>query len=715
MKSKTFHIEGMHCASCSRLIEKTLSKKQAVEDISVNLARGSALIRYDEKGLSFDDVKKEISELGYKVVKKPTEKETSKYLTRFILALVLSIPVASSMFYPLHTLPLPYRKAYNVLIIICGAFVVCGAGSNFHYSFLLKLRKLHFNMDSLISIGSLTAFFYSVVLFLLKQTFHHFLEGANFIITFILLGKYLEARTRGKASEALQKLFEFQVTKATIIKDGKEEMAEVDAVDINSVMIVKSGEKIPLDGIILEGGANIDESMLTGESMPVFKESPAPVFAASFVLDGVVKARVTKRQENTIFSTIIKMVDAAQNSKAPIQHLADKVAEVFVPVIISIALGTFIVWYFIYGGDLSASLLPAVAVLVVACPCALGLATPTAIMVASGKGAQQGIIVKDGESLEKSSKITTVVFDKTGTLTAGKPEVTDIISQSLQEEDFLRNAVSLAKASQHPLSKAIVAYGESHGVDPLKLNNMRELSGKGIEGTDRTGNLILRLGNLKFMKENAIHIPDDTISLIDGLSSEGKTVVFLSINDNLGGLIAFMDRPKPDSAKAVKELKRMGKDVYLISGDNYTTTHVIARELGIDNVIAEVLPYDKAEKIRMLQSEGKNVAFVGDGINDAPALAVADLGIAMGTGSDIAKETGNLILVRGNPSRVVTALKLVIHTYGIIKQNLFWAFIYNIIGVPLAAFGKLPPVYASLAMSLSSVSVVTNSLRIKIR
>ncbi|MGA1824037.1 MAG: heavy metal translocating P-type ATPase [bacterium] len=713
MKSRTFHIEGMHCASCSRLIEKVLSKKQAVDTITVNLARGSAFIRYDEKALSFTDVKKEVAGLGYKVVKKPTENETSKYLRRFILALVLSIPVALSMVYPLHTVPHPYLKSYNLLIIICGALVVCGAGSNFHYSFFLKLRKLHFTMDSLISMGSLTAFFYSIALFFQKQPFHHFLEGANFIITFILLGKFLEARTRGKASEALQRLFEFQVSKATLLKNGKEEQVDVDAVEVNSVVIVKSGEKIPLDGIIVEGSANIDESMLTGESMPVFKESPAPVFAASFVLDGVVKVKVTKRQENSIFASIIKMVEVAQNSKAPIQHIADRVAGIFVPVIISIALGTFIIWYFIHGGDLSAALLPAVAVLVVACPCALGLATPTAIMVASGKGAQQGIIVKDGESLEKSNKVTTVVFDKTGTLTAGKPEVTDMVPFSLNEVDLLRDAMSLAQASRHPLSHAIAAYGESHGMSAFQLQNIREFSGKGIEGTDGTSKVVLRLGNQRFMIEQTISIPDDTASLIKKLSSEGKTVLFFSLDNKLAGLFAVMDRPKPDAATAIRELKRMGKDVYLISGDNYTTTHVIAHELGIDNVIAEVLPQDKAHKIQMLQAEGKNVAFVGDGINDAPALAVADLGIAMGTGSDIAKETGNLILVRGNPSRVVTALKLVKQTYRVIKQNLFWAFIYNIIGVPLAALGKLPPVYASLAMSLSSVSVVINSLRIK--
>ncbi|MBN2373348.1 copper-translocating P-type ATPase [bacterium] len=726
LEQKSFKIEGMHCASCSALIEKTLSKTKGVRSIAVNLAANSGKIEFDGSVISFPDIEKKVRGLGYRIVKEKKGDETKGYLTRFVIALLLSIPVALSMFYDTGNIPQPYSYLFHILILFLGAIVVLGTGSNFHIGFLSGLRKLRFNMDSLISIGSMTALIYSFAAFFTGKAFHHFLEGANFIVTFILLGKYLEARSKGKASEALLKLFELQAKKATVIRDDKETQVDIDSVKIDDVMIVKSGEKIPLDGIIIDGNANIDESMLTGESIPLFKEINSEVFAAAFVLDGVIKVRATKKSEETMFSQIVSMVEAAQGSKAPIQRLADKVAGIFVPGIMGISLFTFIVWHLISGRDIASSLLPAVAVLVIACPCALGLATPTAIMVASGAGAKLGIIIKDGEAFEKSSQITSVVFDKTGTLTNGKPEVTDVFPLSVEGKALLNHAASLAKNSNHPLSKAIYemakigseqTQNETLTMDIDHLENVKEISGKGIEGFEKKKGVLISMGNSRFMNEKTIVFDKGASEIIDRLSSEGKTLVFLAIGSKLAGVFGIMDMPKPDASKAIKDLKIMGKEVYMITGDNKKTANSIAMALGIDpeNVIAECLPHEKADRIKELQKHGKKIAFLGDGINDAPAIAAADLGIAIGTGSDIAIETGNMILVKGNPSRLVTALKLSLKTYSIIKQNLFWAFFYNLIGVPLAAFGIMPPAFASLAMSLSSVSVVTNSLRIRKR
>ncbi len=730
-EQKSFKIEGMHCASCSVLIEKSLSRTKGVHSVSVNLATETGKIEYDSSVLSFGDVEKKIKDLGYEVVSEKRKDGSRKYLLRFIVALILSIPVSFSMIFDINKLPFSYLNFYNLLVVFFGILVVLGAGSNFHISFFLKLQKLQFNMDSLISLGSLTALIYSIWALIAGNPFHHFIEGANFIITFILLGKYLEARSKGKASEALQKLFKLQVKKATVIREGKEEEVEIDSVETGEILMIKTGEKIPLDGIILEGSANIDESMLTGESLPVFKTVSAEVFAATFVLDGILKVKVTKKQSETMFSKIVVMVEEAQNKKAPIQHLADKVAGIFVPVIISISFLTFIIWFLASGGNISESLLPAVAVLVIACPCALGLATPTAIIVATGSGAQHGIIIKDGEAFEKSSKIDSVIFDKTGTLTKGRPEVTDIHPILIKRDRLLSYAVSLAKNSNHPLSQAIRALIEDKDKDKNKkdkdkdkdmdslnykeIKDFKEIPGKGVEGYSVLSKVIVRLGNYKLMTENNIKWDSEISEWIERLSSEGKSVLFLALDNKLAGIFGIMDMPKPDASEAISELVLMGKEVYMISGDNRGTAMSIAKSLGIDadNVIAEVLPHEKAAHVIEIQKRGKKVAFVGDGINDAPALAVADLGIAIGTGSDIAIETGNIVLVRGDPSRLVTALKLSARTYKIIKQNLFWAFFYNLTGVPLAAFGALPPAFASLAMSLSSISVVTNSLRIK--
>ncbi|MGA1870472.1 MAG: heavy metal translocating P-type ATPase [bacterium] len=635
------------------------------------------------------------------------------YCTKFILSLSFSILIITCMIHPIRQLLGSYSGACDLIIILLGVVVVLGLGWTFHYSFFLKLRTFHFNMDSLISLGSLIPFLYSIVLYSTKKPFHNYAEGASFIITFILLGKYMESRGSSRASGGLRSLSEFTVQKATLIQNGRERQVDVRDIELDSIVRVKAGEKVPLDGMIIEGGSHIDESMLTGESMPLFKEKSDQVFAATCVLDGTITIRVTKIHKETIFSKMIEMVAAAQESKAPIQHMVDKVSEVFVPVVMGAGCVTFVLWYFKYGWNISTALLPAVAVLVVACPCALALATPVAIMVASGRAVRDGIIVKDGEAFENSSTLTTIIFDKTGTLTEGRPEVIDFIPLVPEEEKILIHAVSLAKASYHPLSRAIVAYGESRTIEPVTLENIKEVNGKGIEGREQKGRTFLRLGNARFMTESNIKLDEDTIELSQALSSLGKTVIFMAVDKMVAGIFAVRDKPKPDAALAIEELKAMGKEIYIMSGDNKRTTAAIAKEIGIKNIIAEVLPHEKAQYIKAFQSEGKKVAFIGDGLNDALALEVANLGIAINTGYTLVIESGNMVLIEGTPSRVVTAIKLSLETFKVIKQNIFWAFIYNLVGIPMAILGILPPAFASLAMSLSSVSVVINSLRIK--
>ena len=657
--------------------------------------------------------KEKIHELGISSITKEINSERRKHMWKFTLALLFSIPILISLFCNVQDCFGSYIRSYNQLVIILGAVIILCMSYNLHFSFFLQFRTLRFDMNSLISLGSLTPFLYSIVLFIFKKPFYNLLLSANFVITFFLLGKYLEFRVNKIASVGLRSLAEFKIPKATIINDGQEKRVDVENIKPNTIIIARAGETIPLDGTIIEGESNIDESMITGESMPVFKERSDQVFAATQILDGELKIRVSKIHKETVFNKISEMLTEAQNSKAPIQHMVDKVSVVFVPVVISASFVTFILWFFEYGWNISKAILSAVSVLVVACPCALALATPVAIMVASERAIKEGIIVKDGESLENSSKITTIVFDKTGTLTEGKPKVTDFISFDQDEINILISSNSLARNSNHPLSKAIVSYGESRKITPIKLKDIKEIGGRGIEGFDNNNNKFLRLGNYKFMTENHVLFDENTSELIKSLSFLGNTIVFLAVNGVLKGLFTISDRPKPDAAKAIKELQSMGKEIYIMSGDNKITTTSIAKELGIENVIAEVLPQEKAKYIKAFRCKKKNVAFIGDGLNDALALEVADLGVAIGTGYDTVIESGNMILIQGNPSKVVTAIKISNRTFEVIRQNIFWATIYHFIGMLMAIFGILPPAFAGLAMCLSSLSVVINSLRIK--
>lgn len=711
MENKTIKIEGIHCASCVSRIENKINNLRGVNYISINLATKSAKLIFDENLISFDKIKTEINNLGYKVVKELAD-EIFVSKNKFILSLILSLPIALGMFIHAEKLPPLFLNYYNLFILLLGTLIVLYIGRNFHLNFLKNLFKLQFNMDSLISMGSLTAYIYSLFAFFFHfENLHSFLESAAFIITFILLGKHLEAKSQGKASSALEKLFKEQVKKATILKEGQELEIEIEKIQLKDILIIKSGQKIALDGIVLEGNANVDESLLTGESMPVYKAKGATVFASTLLLDGSFLVEVTKKAEETTFAKIIKMVETAQTSKAPIQKIADKVSGIFVPLIFSIAFITFIFWFIVSKGDFAVSLLPTVAVLVIACPCALGLATPTAIIVASGKGAQQGILIKTSEALEKSGEIDTIIFDKTGTLTLGKPIVTDIIPINTNDNRLLILANSLSQKSTHPLSKAITQYAQDKQITSQQISNFKEERGLGLKG--KINNYSSLLGNQKLMEINKIDIPTNLSKTINQLTSEGKNIIFISHNSKLEGLIAFRDEAKPNSAKTIQSLKTLNMNIYMLSGDNNNTAQAIANSLNIKKVTAEVLPEEKGLAVKKLQDLGHKVAFVGDGINDAPALTQADLGIAMGSGSDIAIEAGEIVIVGSDPLKVYTAILLARKTFRTIKQNLFWAFFYNLVGIPLAALGILPPAFAGLAMSLSSVSVVLNSLRIK--
>ena len=702
MKKTKLQITGMTCASCAKINEDVLTKLDGVKNVSVNYANGAAYVEFDESKLALEDIRKAVRGAGYDVVEEMKD-ESRKYFVRFLTSAILSVPVVATMFFMESE-----SVIFDVLVMCLSAFVVLFAGRHFHISFVKKLRHLQFNMDSLVSMGTLTALIYSIWAW--TAGMHVYFETAAVIIVFINLGKWFEYKSKGKASQAIKKLLQLQVKKAVRVKDGKEEEVSIDDLRIGDVVLVRGGEKVPLDGEIIEGEASLDEAMLTGESMPVYKTEGDEVFGATINMDGVLQVKVMKTGENTVLSRIIQMVENAQSSKAPIQHLADKVAGVFVPVIIGIAVVTFASW-FVVTGDVEASILPTVAVLIIACPCALGLATPTAIMVASGAGANMGVLIKSGETLEKSGKVDTVIFDKTGTLTEGKPKVTDVFVLGFPEEKFLKVAHSLVKHSHHPLSQAIGLYVKK--ADFTELTGFKEKGGMGLIAKCKAHKTGLALGNDKLMKKVGAKVSKKLEKAAEKFSSKGKTVSFVAHGDKAIGLFAISDTSKKTSRDAIASLHDMGIEVALLTGDNEKTAEAVSKELGIDRYFSEVLPGEKADIVKDLQNQHKFVAFVGDGINDAPALAQADLGIAIGTGTDVAIETGDMVLVKGDPHKVASAIKLARKTYSIIKQNLFWAFFYNVIFVPVAALGFLQPIFGSIAMSFSSVSVVGNSLRAK--
>ncbi len=725
MQTSKFKIPDMHCSSCVVRNENSLNKLAGVKTASVNFATRTANVEYDETEVSEHELHKAVESNGYHVESMNAEHhegidhnhggmaadgEVTLARNKAIVALALALP---TLVLAMMNIDLPWVIGNLNLSIwiqaILGTITVLIIGKEFHITTIKLARHFSANMDTLISLGTLAAVAYSIWAMIAGKSEFYF-ETAAVITAFILLGRYLEAMSRGQASQAISKLMQLGAKTAHLVKNGEVSEIAIEHVQVGDTLMVKPGEKYPVDGKISEGQTSVDESMLTGESMPVSKQSGDEVFGATININGSVHMVAQKVGKDTVLSQIIAMVEDAQVKKAPIQKMADRIAGIFVPIIIVLSLITFGAW-FLYSGEFSTSLITAIAVLVIACPCALGLATPVAILVGTGEGAKKGILIKNGEALEKAKHIDVVMFDKTGTLTEGKPSVTDLIPfNNLTPDEVLAVAAAVEMNSEHPLAQAVYKHAKVKSLEIPKALEFNNTSGKGV--TAKVGGKSILIGSPRWLMESKIDLKASNTE-IDRLENEAKTVIGVASDKTLIGVIAIADSVKPDAKEAVAKLKAMGIDSMMISGDNERTAHAIAKEIGISSVLAEVLPQDKAAQVKKLQDTGKKVAFVGDGINDAPALVQADLGIAVGTGTDIAIESGELVLVKGSPLKVVQAIHLSQKTFKVIKQNLFWAFAYNVAAIPLAALGFLNPMIAGAAMALSSFSVVGNSLRIK--
>jgi len=719
MKTTTFNIVGMHCASCVTRNERSLKKIKGVREASVNFGTHSATVEFDDSLVAEKTLYEAVIKNGYKVLteesaahhKEMIKKGLKATKIRAIWALLLSAPpVVLAMF----VIELPGSiGGYNLstwIQAILSIIVVVGLGWEFHIGMLRQARLKSANMDTLISIGTLAAILFSIWALAVHER-HLYFETGAVITALILLGRYFEAKSRGQASEAIEKLLQLGAKTARVVENGQEREVPVEQVAAGNMLLIKPGEKIPVDGKIVRGDTSVDESMLTGESMPVGKHLNEDVFGATININGAIHIEATKVGQDTVLAQIVKMVAEAQVKKAPIQKLADKISGIFVPIVLGIAAVTAIGWYFVTG-DIAQSIIPAVAVLVIACPCSLGLATPTAIMVGTGLGAKRGILIKNGEALEKGKKVDVVIFDKTGTLTEGKPKVTDAVpcAGDVTIENLLLLSASIEKLSEHPLAQAVVNAAKEKNLALQEVHEFENLAGRGVRG--RIDSDLILVGSGRLMREFGIST-EACHQKMEELENQAKTVIAISQNEKIIGIIAIADTLKEDAKDAVGKLRLAGIETVMITGDNRRTAEAIAKQVGIEKIFAEVLPQDKAEKVKILQRDGLKVAFVGDGINDAPALAQADLGIAVGTGTDIAIEAGNIVLVKGHPLKVVEALALARITFRTIRQNMFWAFFYNVAALPLAAFGLLNPMIAAGAMAFSSVSVVGNSLRIK--
>ncbi|AUS97419.1 heavy metal translocating P-type ATPase [Clostridium thermosuccinogenes] len=732
-------ISGMTCASCANAIEKSIRKLNGINEVSVNFATEKAKVVYNSSSTRISEIKDAISKAGYKALeieageqidheRERREKEMKSLWTKFLVATIFTIPLLyiamGHLFgFPLPEIIMPEMNPLNFgLIQLILTIPIVISGYRFYTVGFSRLIRREPNMDSLIAMGTSAAFLYGIyAIFQIAQGNNEYakdlyFETAGVIIALILLGKYLEAVTKGKTSEAIKKLMGLAPKTATIIQDGKEMIIPIEEVEVGDIILVKPGEKIPVDGEVVEGRTSVDESMLTGESIPVEKNAGSKVIGASINKNGTIKFKATKVGKDTALAQIIKLVEDAQGSKAPIAKLADVISGYFVPIVIAIAVISGAAWY-LSGMSAIFSLTIFIAVLVIACPCALGLATPTAIMVGTGKGAEYGVLIKGGEALETTHKIKTIVFDKTGTITEGKPKVTNIVTSGvIDETELLQLSASAEKGSEHPLGEAIVNAAKDKNIEFLNVESFEAIPGHGIEVVIQGKKMLL--GNKKLMDDRQIEITLQKES--DKLAEEGKTPMFISIGNKLAGIIAVADVMKSSSKRAIEVLHSMGIEVAMITGDNRRTAEAIARQVGIDRVLAEVLPQDKANEVKKLQSEGKKVAMVGDGINDAPALAQADIGIAIGSGTDVAMESADIVLMRSDLMDVPTAIQLSKRTIRNIKQNLFWAFAYNTAGIPVAAgllylFGGplLNPIIAAGAMAFSSVSVLANALRLK--
>ena len=738
-----FSVLGMSCAACSKSAERSLKKTEGVSSAVVNIATEKASVEYDPKVCNIDNLRAAVEKAGFTMELEDhinREDDTTSF-KRFLVAIVFASLLFTISMGPMVGISLPaiisphHNPLNYALIQAILAIVVMVAGKKFYIKGFKALYQLGPNMDSLVAVSTSASFIYSII-----STFkiayepgfadnilasgHHlplYYESCAMIIALIMLGKYLEGRSKSKTSEAIKSLLELQAKIAIIEVDGQEKEVEIDKVRIGDIVIVKPGQKIPVDGSVIFGSTSIDESMLTGESIPVEKTVGDPVTGASVNKNGYIKFKVEKVGKDTTLSQIIRLVEEAQNRKAPIANLADLISGYFVPTVIGIALVSGLAWLFIGGTSFQFAFTIFISVLVIACPCALGLATPTAIMVGTGKGAENGILIKGGDSLESAHKISTVAFDKTGTITEGRPRVTGVknLSKSLDEDQLMSFAASIESNSEHPLADAIVDYSKEKGVEIYPVEDFVSITGKGVEALINKKRI--SLGNLKLIDSYGdINDKSSLKSMVDEYAERGNTPMLLAIDGHVKAIIAVGDTIKEDSAKAVEKLHQMGIKVAMITGDNEKTALAIAKQVGIDIVRADVLPSEKSKVIKDLQDQGEFVAMVGDGINDAPALALADVGIAIGSGTDVAIESADIVLMKNSLMDVPNSIKLSKETIRNIKENLAWAFGYNIIGIPFAAgliylFGGplLNPMIAAAAMSLSSVSVVSNALRLR--